>query len=418
MSSSPLEQLAQIASLLPPQVSGRVRTLIRELEVERSALTAFQNLSMKLSGVRDSFDVISLFQDTLTEAVRLMQADRAALALVEDGLVRVVDSCSKESHEEVQVSRTLLERVVKTKESIITTNVQEDMGHSASESILALDIRSVLAVPLYALDEVIGVLYVDTQFTQRAFAASDAVILNGFAMQAGVAVTLARNIQQEHENYVSRVKMMLSTLEARDEYTAGHSDRVGFYTKKLAERLGWDAADLERALFAGFVHDIGKIGIRDVYLHKTGALTPEERKILEQHTVIGERLLRANTKGFDTILAAIRSHHERWDGTGYPDGISGEAIPLLARMVGISDTFDAMTTARPYSTPKTWQAAFAILHENAGLQFDPNLVPLFIEVMSNQAVSDAVLEINRSGELDRNVIADLIAQHEISVEKK
>jgi HD-GYP domain-containing protein (c-di-GMP phosphodiesterase class II) len=410
--ASPLEQLSQISSLLPPQVGGRVRTLVRELEAERSALTAFQNLGMKLSGVRDSFDVITLFQDMLTEAVRLMQADRGALALVEDGSVRIVDSCSKDSHEEVQVSRTLLERVVTTKESIITTNVQEDSGFGASESILALDIRSVLAVPLRARDDVIGVLYVDTQFTQRAFTESDSSILNGFAAQAGVAVTLARSIQQEHENYVSLVKTMLGTLEARDEYTAGHSDRVGLYTRKLAEKLNWDTSDLERALFAGFVHDIGKIGIRDVYLHKTGQLTQEERTILEQHTVIGEKLLRNNTKGFEGILSSIRSHHERWDGRGYPDGLSGTDIPLLARMVGISDAFDAMTTARPYSTPKTWEATFEILKKDIGTHFDPELVPLFIEAMSDQKVSEAVLQINRSGEIDRNVIAELIARND------
>ena len=413
MPASPLEQLSQISSLLPPQVGGRVRTIVRELEAERSALTAFQSLGMKLSSVRDSFDVITLFQDMLTEAVRLMQADRGALALVEDGIVRVVDSCSKDSHEEVQVSRTLLERVVQTKDSIITTNVQEDMGHSASESILALDIRSVLAVPLRARDDVIGVLYVDTQFTQRAFTESDSSILGGFAAQAGVAVTLARSIQQEHENYVSLVKIMLSTLESRDQYTAGHSDRVGLYTRKLAERLGWSVSDLERALFAGFVHDIGKIGIRDKYLDKTGQLTPEERQILEQHTVIGESLLRKNTKGFDMILAAIRSHHERWDGRGYPDGLAGEHIPLLARMVGISDAFDAMTTARPYSTPKTFEQSFEILKKDSGTHFDPQLVPLFIEAMSDQKVSAALLEISRSGEIDRGVIANLIAQHDI-----
>jgi HD-GYP domain-containing protein (c-di-GMP phosphodiesterase class II) len=413
MPASPLEQLSQISSLLPLQVGGRVRTIVRELEAERSALTAFQSLGMKLSGVRDSFDVITLFQDMLTEAVRLMQADRGALALVEDGSVRVVDSCSKDSHEEVQVSRTLLERVVTTKQSIITTNVQEDSGYGASESILALDIRSVLAVPLRARDDVIGVLYVDTQFTQRAFTESDSNILNGFAAQAGVAVTLARSIQQEHENYVSLVKTMLSTLEARDEYTAGHSDRVGLYTRKLAEKLNWDTSDLERALFAGFVHDIGKIGIRDVYLHKTGILSPEERHILEQHTVIGEKLLRNNTKGFEGILSSIRSHHEKWDGTGYPDGLAGHDIPLLARMVGISDAFDAMTTARPYSTPKSWETTFEILTKDIGTHFDPELVPLFIEAMSDQKVSDAVLQINRSGEIDRNIIAELIARNDL-----
>ncbi len=410
MPASPLEQLVQIASLLPPQVGSRVKSIARELEAERSALTAFQSLGLKLSGVRDAFDVITLFKDMLEEAVRLMQADRGVLALVENGMVRVVDSCSKESHEEVQVSRTLLDRVVTSKEPIVTTNVQEEMGNNASESILALDIRSVLAVPLRARDEVIGVLYVDTQFTQRAFTDADANMLDGFAAQAGVAVTLAKSIKQEHDNYVSLVKTMLNTLEAKDEYTAGHSDRVGLYARKLAEKIGWEGADLERALFAGYVHDIGKIGISDIYIDKKGALTPEERHVFEQHTIIGEQILRDNTKGFEGILPAIRSHHEKWDGTGYPDKLAGETIPLLARIIGICDAFDAMTTARSYSIPKSWAEVFAILEHDAGSHFDPHLVPAFIAAMSDQSVSEAVLELNRSGEVQRSVISDLIAQ--------
>ena len=129
--------------------------------------------------------------------------------------------------------------------------------------------------------------------------------------------------------------------------------------------------------------------------------------------MIGEKLLRNNTKGFEGILSAIRSHHERWDGKGYPDGLCGEAIPLLARMVGISDAFDAMTTARPYSTPKSWEQAFEILQQDIGTHFDPDLVPLFIKAMSDEKVSSTILEMNRSGELDRNIIADLIAQHDV-----
>ncbi len=397
--SGNLDQLAQIAALLPEQLGARVSKIARELEAERSALTALQTIGAKISEIRDAFDLVSLFEDVLQEAVRLMGADRGALALVQNGAVRVVDSCSKDSRADVQVSRTLLERVVRSKTAILTTNVQEEMGDQASESILAFDIRSVLAVPLRARDAVIGVLYVDTQFTQRTFSESDAAILSIFAAQTGVAVTLASSLQQEHDNYVGLVKTMLTTLDTRDEYTAGHSERVGFYTRKLAEHMGWKASDLERALFAGWVHDIGKIGIRDQYLFKASALTPEERTVLEQHTVIGERILRESTKGFEGIIPAVRSHHERWDGRGYPDALAFEHIPLLARMVGIADTFDAMTTARPYSQPKTWESAFEIIHAEAGQQFDPNLVPLFIDAINDDGVARVVDQIN-SGEFD------------------
>jgi HD-GYP domain-containing protein (c-di-GMP phosphodiesterase class II) len=176
---------------------------------------------------------------------------------------------------------------------------------------------------------------------------------------------------------------MLSTLDARDPYTAGHSERVGLYTRRLARALGWSETDQERALFAGWVHDIGKIGIRDTYLYKAGKLEPEERRAVEEHTIIGERILQSATRGFEEIMPAVRHHHERWDGQGYPDGLFKSDIPLLARMVGISDAFDAMTTTRLYAPRRNQMEAFAALEREAGKQFDPELIPVFINALQN-----------------------------------
>ncbi|NJK46488.1 MAG: HD domain-containing protein [Pleurocapsa sp. SU_196_0] len=398
----PLEQLAQLARQLPPQFGAQVERITRELEGERGALKALQAIGLKLTKVRDAFDVLTLFQDVLEEAVHLMNAGRTALALIADGELRVVDSRGRDGDDEVQVSKMLLERVVATQQPIITTNVQEDptLNLQASASILALDIRSVLAVPLRSRNEVIGVLYADTQFIERVFSERDAAVLETFASQVGVAVMQARALQEEHESFVTLVRVMLSTLDKRDPYTAGHSERVGLYTQALARKLGWNAADQERALFAGRVHDIGKIGIRDNFLDKAGPLTPEERRVLEQHTVIGADIIHQSGKRLEAILTAVRSHHERWDGRGYPDGMSGAAIPLLARMVGIADTFDAVTTARPYSDPKTWTQAFDILRSVVGTQFDPELVEPFITALQESQITTEVERINRSGEIE------------------
>jgi putative nucleotidyltransferase with HDIG domain len=398
----PLEQLAQLTRLLPPEYGAQLERITRELEGERGALKALQAIGLKLTRVRDAFDVLTLFQDVLEEAVHLMGAGRTALALLADGELRVVDSCSRDGEDEVQVSKTLLERVVQSQQPIITTNVQEDesLNLKASASILALDIRSVLAVPLRSRNEVIGALYADTQFIERVFSERDAAVLETFASQVGVAVMQARALQEEHESFVTLVRVMLSTLDKRDAYTAGHSERVGLYTQALARKLGWSAADQERALFAGRVHDIGKIGIRDNFLDKAGPLNSDERKVLEQHTIIGAEIIMHSGKRLEAIQPAVRSHHERWDGQGYPDHLVGASIPLLARMVGIADTFDAITTARPYSSPKTWEDAFTILREVAGTQFDPELVEPFITALQETQVTLEVERINRSGELE------------------
>ena len=397
-----LEQLRQFARQLPPAQSVQLERLARALEGERAALKAMQSIGLKLSRVRDAFDVLTLFQDVLEEALSLMGAGRTALALLSDGELRVVDSRCASGHEDPQVSQTLLEQVLQTQQPIITTNVQEDerLNILASASILALDIRSVLAVPLRSRDAVIGVLYADTQFTERVFSPSDAAMLETFASQVGVAVMQARALQEEHESFVTLVRVMLSTLEKKDPYTAGHSERVGFYTQTLAQRLGWSASDQERALFAGRVHDIGKIGIRDHFLEIKGPLTPAERAVLEQHSLIGFDIIQQCGKQLETIAPAVRSHHERWDGLGYPDGIAGDEIPLLARMVGIADAFDAMTTARSYSVAKTWERAFEVLREAAGTQFDAALVEPFITALKEQRVAFEVNRINRPSELE------------------
>lgn len=390
MNPEPIQELKDISRLVPANVSNRLHAVTRQLEGERGALNALSNIGTKLSGVRDVFDATALLEAVLKEAVVLMQGDRAALALVEPTGLRVVASRSRESEKDVTVSQTFLERVVRSGQAIVTTNVQEDPALDPSASILALDIRSVLAVPLRSRNEVIGVLYVDTLFNQRMFSEADAGVLATFAAQASVAVTLARSVQQDHERNVSFIKTMLTTLDARDPYTAGHSSRVGDYTLKLSKVLGWKVADQERALFTGWVHDIGKIGIRDEFLFKKEPLTAGEREIIEEHSVIGEKILTIMMPENQVILSAVRHHHERWDGKGYPDKLEAEEIPMLARMIALADTFDAMTTARPYSTPKTRERGFEILRLEIGQQFAPDLVEAFIQAISDDTVGSSV----------------------------
>ena len=390
MNPEPIQELKDISRLVPANVSNRLHAVTRQLEGERGALNALSNIGTKLSGVRDVFDATALLEAVLKEAVVLMQGDRAALALVEPTGLRVVASRSRESEKDVTVSQTFLERVVRSGQAIVTTNVQEDPALDPSASILALDIRSVLAVPLRSRNEVIGVLYVDTLFHQRMFSEADAGVLATFAAQASVAVTLARSVQQDHERNVSFIKTMLTTLDARDPYTAGHSSRVGDYTLKLSKVLGWKVADQERALFTGWVHDIGKIGIRDEFLFKKEPLTAGEREIIEEHSVIGEKILTIMMPENQVILSAVRHHHERWDGKGYPDKLEAEEIPMLARMIALADTFDAMTTARPYSTPKTRERGFEILRLEIGQQFAPDLVEAFIQAISDDTVGSSV----------------------------
>jgi len=171
-----------------------------------------------------------------------------------------------------------------------------------------------------------------------------------------------KQFTDELDNAETVLSSLALSIEAKDPYTEGHCDRLSKYSVSLAEKLGLPE-DLRVALRrGGLVHDIGKLAVPEHILLKPGPLTPEERKIMEQHTIAGERIC-APLKSFRHVLPIIRHHHEKWDGSGYPDGLKGEQIPLTARILQITDIYDALTTDRPYRKALSPEKAFAIMRE-------------------------------------------------------
>jgi putative nucleotidyltransferase with HDIG domain len=208
------------------------------------------------------------------------------------------------------------------------------------------------------------------------------------------AATSVRTASKDLEvAYLESVGSLANALDARDPYTAGHSRRVSQLSCAVASALQLNSSDLERVRIGALLHDIGKIGISDTVLQKTGRLTAEERAIVEQHPVIGRRILEG-VQGFTPFLGAVELHHENWDGTGYPKGQSGEETPLDARIIHVSDAYDAMTTDRSYRRGMTQEKAFSILKEYAGAHFDPHIVEIFVnlprQVFANHASSQEV----------------------------
>jgi HD-GYP domain-containing protein (c-di-GMP phosphodiesterase class II) len=176
--------------------------------------------------------------------------------------------------------------------------------------------------------------------------------------------------------YVEFVGSLASALDARDRYTAGHSHRVSELSCATAMDMGVSAREVDEIRIGALLHDIGKIGIADTVLQKAGKLTDEEFALIKQHPEIGRRILEG-VQGFAPYLAAVELHHENWDGTGYPKGQSGEETPLAARIIHVSDAYDAMTTDRPYRRGMSHDRAISILREFAGRQFDPRVVEVF-----------------------------------------
>lgn len=199
--------------------------------------------------------------------------------------------------------------------------------------------------------------------------------------QQRLAIDLQGANDQLRAANLSFAKGLIATLDARDRYTAGHSEAVAIYARDIAKRmdLGADFADL--AHLCGLVHDIGKIGLPPGLLEKPGALTLEERREMQEHSAIGERIL-ANVDTYAEIAAVVRHHHERVDGQGYPDHVSGEDIPLLSRIIAVADAYNAMTSDRPYRDAMPSRVARLRLAQAAETQFDTSVVAAFEAILA------------------------------------
>jgi putative nucleotidyltransferase with HDIG domain len=193
------------------------------------------------------------------------------------------------------------------------------------------------------------------------------------------------------------LEVLAETIEAKDRYMRGHARRVAFYAGLIAEHMQLAPADQERVRVAAFLHDLGKVGVPTDLLLRAGALDPAERAVVERHPAIGVHLL-APLALPSEISRAIRHHHEWWDGTGYPDGVAGEEIPLDARIISVADAFDAMSCDRPYRNALRREIVVAEFRRYAGIQFDPAISRVFLSIL------DA-----RGGDVDLTLLAESAA---------
>jgi HD-GYP domain-containing protein (c-di-GMP phosphodiesterase class II) len=186
-------------------------------------------------------------------------------------------------------------------------------------------------------------------------------------------------------SYMLTVRALASAVEARDAYTGRHAERVAAYGMQIATAAGMSLRDEPEIEFGFLLHDVGKVAVPDAILFKPGPLTPEERAIIERHPVTGTEIVR-DIEFLGAARDVIRSHHERWDGTGYPDRLAGTDIPLSARAFAVADTLDALTTNRPYRRASSFPKARAIIVGDSGTHFDPEIITAY------ESLPDAVLQ--------------------------
>lgn len=216
------------------------------------------------------------------------------------------------------------------------------------------------------------------------------------AVRARLARSRQVLVAQLHQAYEASLSVLSNAIEVRDQYTRDHVDRVMGYALVLAQELGWQGKQLEQLRFGSILHDIGKIHIRETTLRKTGPLTSEEWAEIKRHPVTGFEMIK-DIPYLAPAIPVVRHHHERWDGDGYPDGLEGEDIPLAARIVAVSDSFDAITTSRPYRPARSPEDAYHEIVRNAGSQFDPRVVEAFRRAWEAGRIQTVLLSNNGHG---------------------
>ena len=242
--------------------------------------------------------------------------------------------------------------------------------------------RNIICVPVQVKKKVVGVLEAVNRRNGADFDEEDLALFTSLADQVAIALDNARLYQEQEEMFYQTAESLADAIEKRDPYTGGHTQRVTLYSLIIARYLPLRSIEKKWLKIAAVLHDIGKIGIEDQILKKPDQLSPEEYDVIKHHSDLGAEIIE-HIRQLKEIIPGVKYHHEQVNGRGYPDGLKGEDIPMIAKIVSVSDTYDAMTTDRPYRSALTKEAAIKELKRCCGTQFDRQVVEAFLKAHRN-----------------------------------
>jgi putative nucleotidyltransferase with HDIG domain len=268
---------------------------------------------------------------------------------------------------------------------VIKSDIVEKVAHDRMPIIVkgTYNTHQTMGIPLKIRENLFGVLVLNIKRKDIHFKEKDLYFMNFIVEKAANIIENLALYENIFENLFSTLYAFVETIEARDSYTKQHSIRVSRYAISMAEAMGCSVEDQDKLNVAGSLHDIGKIGIPDSILLKPGKLSNDEYEIIKKHPVIATNIIGHFGMWVDE-QKIIRHHHERFDGHGYPDGLKGEEIPFLSRILSVADVYDALTTDRSYRKKMPEETALRIMRENSGTQFDPRIVALFLDLHSRE----------------------------------
>jgi HD-GYP domain-containing protein (c-di-GMP phosphodiesterase class II) len=274
-----------------------------------------------------------------------------------------------------RLSDQLLATFAQKKTCVLINDLKADKNYKW----LAEHATQLLAVPLQAREQTLGCLFALDKANGTEFDSVDSKLVTSISNESAIYLENAILFGDVHGLMMGLLHSLTSAVDAKDAYTCGHSERVALLSRHLAGLAGRPDPEIERIYMAGLLHDVGKIGVPESVLQKTGKLTPEEFDQMKKHPEIGARIL-ADVKQVEDIIPGVLYHHERYDGKGYPSGLAGKEIPLMGRIICLADCFDAMTSNRTYRKALPLEVALAEIRRCSGTQFDPELAETFLKI--------------------------------------
>lgn len=343
-------------------------------------LVRLQCLSDISQILNSSYELENVLGQALEEMMKALAAQRGLILFAETGRkeFRTKNKDGSYNAEAFEFSKTVAERGLTEGEPLLLLDAAGSQKAEASASMIASGIRSVMAVPMKTRQRVVGLVYLDNAIQAGVFREPELQILKILSDLLAACIERTRYHKGLQESKRETILRLSLAAEYRDNETSAHIQRVGEYSACLARALGWDDEQVETIRMASLMHDVGKLGIDDALLLNPNRYTDEEFERMKTHTVIGSKILQDSKS--DMIQMAERiahTHHERWNGSGYPKGMAGEEIPIEGRIVALADVFDALVSKRRYKDAYSVEQALDIIRSERGKHFDPELVDLF-----------------------------------------
>jgi HD-GYP domain-containing protein (c-di-GMP phosphodiesterase class II) len=364
------------------KLEKEIKLQTQELEKSKDKLSILYNISRVISSTLKLDNILKVILDF---SVKISGANRGSVMLLDEEKsifsIKAAYNLSEMIIREVTFAKdeNTIGWVFKNKKALYIEDLEKDKRFPKKEEV-DYKLKQLLMVPIIIEGEVKGVINLDDN---TSFTTDTINLLKSFSEQAAVAINNARLYQKIQDSYFEIVKALAQAIEAKDPYTHGHSARVMEYAVLIAQKLGLPEEEIESLRYAAILHDIGKIGVRGIVLNNPDSLTDEECDEIKKHPLIGEGIIKP-IELLQPIRPLIRHHHEWYNGKGYPDGLSGENIPLDARILVIADAYDAMKSDRPYRKALTEDFIIQELKQGSGTQFEPKLVEVFLEILKTK----------------------------------